>query len=28
VIFKEVYGAEGLFSALCRVLECHAWTTK
>jgi iron complex transport system substrate-binding protein len=27
-IFKEVYGAEGLFSALCRVLECHAWTTR
>jgi iron complex transport system substrate-binding protein len=27
-IFKEIYGTEGLFSALCRVLECHAWTTK
>jgi iron complex transport system substrate-binding protein len=27
-IFKDVYGAEGLFSALCRVLECHAWTTR
>ena len=27
-IFKDIYGAEGLFSALCRVLECHAWTTR
>ena len=24
-IFKEFYGAEGLFSALCRVLDCHEW---
>jgi iron complex transport system substrate-binding protein len=24
-IFKEFYGLEGLFSALCRVLECHEW---
>jgi ABC-type Fe3+-hydroxamate transport system substrate-binding protein len=24
-IFKEFYGTEGLFSALCRVLECHEW---
>jgi len=24
-IFKEFYGKEGLFSALCRVLECHEW---
>jgi iron complex transport system substrate-binding protein len=24
-IFKEFYGVEGLFSALCRVLDCHAW---
>lgn len=24
-IFKEFYGVEGLFSALCRVLECHEW---
>ena len=27
-IFKDIYGGEGLFSALCRVLECHAWTTR
>ncbi|NTU51601.1 MAG: ABC transporter substrate-binding protein, partial [Candidatus Aminicenantes bacterium] len=27
-IFKDIYGTEGLFSALCRVLECHAWTTR
>jgi iron complex transport system substrate-binding protein len=25
-IFKEFYGKEGLFSALCRVLDCHEWT--
>jgi len=24
-IFKEFYGTEGLFRALCRVLECHEW---
>jgi iron complex transport system substrate-binding protein len=24
-IFKEFYGRDGLFSALCRVLECHEW---
>lgn len=27
-IFKEFYGVEGIFSALCRVLECHEWTTR
>jgi iron complex transport system substrate-binding protein len=24
-IFKEFYGGDGLFSALCRVLDCHEW---
>jgi iron complex transport system substrate-binding protein len=24
-IFKQFYGKDGLFSALCRVLECHEW---
>lgn len=24
-VFKEFYGEEGLFSALCRVLDCHEW---
>jgi iron complex transport system substrate-binding protein len=24
-IFKEFYGGEGLFSALCRVINCHEW---
>jgi len=24
-IFKEFYGKKGLFSALCRVLDCHEW---
>ncbi len=24
-IFKEFYKKEGLFSALCRVLDCHEW---
>jgi iron complex transport system substrate-binding protein len=24
-IFKEFYGRDGLFSALCRVVECHEW---
>ena len=27
-VFKEFYGVEGLFSALCRVLACHEWTTR
>jgi len=27
-IFKDIYGADGAFSALCRVLECHEWTTR
>jgi iron complex transport system substrate-binding protein len=27
-IFKNVYGADGVFGALCRVLECHEWTTR
>ena len=27
-IFKEFYGQEGLFSALCRVLSCHEWKAK
>lgn len=26
--FRNVYGVEGAFSALCRALECHAWTTR
>lgn len=25
-VFKEFYGVEGAFSALCRRLDCHAWT--
>ncbi len=24
-IFKEFYGVEGLFSALCGILDCHEW---
>jgi iron complex transport system substrate-binding protein len=27
-IFKKYYGAEGAFSALCRVLECGSWDEK
>jgi len=27
-IFQEVYGRPGVFSALCRVLECHEWTAR
>lgn len=27
-IFREVYGTAGVFSALCRVLKCHEWTTR
>jgi iron complex transport system substrate-binding protein len=27
-IFRDIYGTEGLFSTLCRFLECHAWTTR
>lgn len=27
-IFKDIYGADGVFSALCRALECHEWTTR
>jgi iron complex transport system substrate-binding protein len=27
-IFKKYYGAEGAFSALCRVLECASWDEK
>ena len=27
-VFKEFYGVEGAFSALCRRLDCHAWTRK
>jgi iron complex transport system substrate-binding protein len=27
-IFHDVYGIDGAFSALCRVLECHDWTTR
>jgi iron complex transport system substrate-binding protein len=27
-IFREVYGVEGAFGALCRVLECHEWTKR
>lgn len=27
-IFRDVYGVEGAFAALCRVLDCHEWTTR
>jgi iron complex transport system substrate-binding protein len=27
-IFLEVYGTRGVFSALCRILECHEWPTR
>lgn len=27
-VFEEFYGAEGVFSTLCRRLDCHAWTRK
>jgi iron complex transport system substrate-binding protein len=27
-LFEEFYGVEGAFSALCRVLACHEWTTR
>ena len=27
-IFKEFYGTEGLFRALCRVLACYEWNPK
>ena len=27
-IFKEFYGVEGAFSALCRILDCHEWTAE
>ncbi len=27
-IFREIYGIEGAFGALCRVLRCHEWTTR
>jgi iron complex transport system substrate-binding protein len=27
-IFKEFYGAEGMFGAFCRVLGCHEWTAR
>lgn len=28
IIFKDFYGVEGVFGALCRLLECHEWTTR
>jgi iron complex transport system substrate-binding protein len=27
-IFREFYGVEGAFEALCRILKCHEWTTR
>ncbi len=27
-VFKEFYGVEGAFSALCRILDCHEWTAR
>ena len=27
-VFREFYGVEGVFGALCRVLECHEWSTR
>jgi iron complex transport system substrate-binding protein len=27
-VFREVYGVEGVFSALGRILECHEWTKR
>lgn len=27
-VFEDFYGVEGAFSALCRRLDCHAWTRK
>lgn len=27
-LFEEFYGVKGAFSALCRVLVCHEWTTR
>ena len=27
-IFKEFYGAEGVFRAFCRILGCHEWTAR
>lgn len=27
-IFREIYGVEGAFDDLCRVLECHEWTKR
>jgi iron complex transport system substrate-binding protein len=27
-IFKEFYGVEGAFDALCRVLGCHEWIAR
>jgi iron complex transport system substrate-binding protein len=27
-VFKEFYGIEGAFSALCRILACHEWTAR
>ena len=27
-VFKEVYGVDGAFGALCRILKCHEWTTR
>lgn len=27
-LFKEFYGVEGAFTALCRLLECHDWITR
>jgi iron complex transport system substrate-binding protein len=27
-VFKEFYGIEGAFSALCRILACHEWKTR
>jgi iron complex transport system substrate-binding protein len=27
-IFREFYGVEGAFEALCRILGCHAWNSR
>jgi len=27
-IFKEIYGVDGAFGALCRMLKCHEWATR
>jgi iron complex transport system substrate-binding protein len=27
-VFRDIYGIEGAFTALCRTLECHEWTKR